>query len=135
MQLNRFCLANNLAHNKLLRLTFHHTQKTLYVNALESYYRSEELGKEIGKKRAEIARSIEIYTVDSFNLGSSKVTKSKEVFERNGMEYIFEGSSIFKMLNHSQKEDVLTVAGRRPPLTKTLKRELKRTHRLVTKTF
>ena len=105
------------------------------MNSLESYYRSEDLGKDINKKRVEIARSIEIYTVDNFNLGSSepKRGRNKDLYERNGMEYIFEGSSIFKMLNHSQKEDLLTLAPRRN-LPKTLRRELKRAHKLLQRT-
>lgn len=39
--LNRFCLANNLTSNKLLRLTYHKDQKLIYFNYLESYYKSE----------------------------------------------------------------------------------------------
>ena len=51
-----------------MRLTLHRNQQIIYVNSLESYYRSEELGKDIAKKRVDIAKSIEIYTVDNFEL-------------------------------------------------------------------
>lgn len=49
--INRFCLANNLTSNKLLRLTYSKDTKVIYFNYLDSYYKSQDIGKDIGKKR------------------------------------------------------------------------------------
>ena len=38
------------------------------------------------------------------------------------------------MLNHAQREDLLCFGGKRPNFSKNIKREIKRAHRLVTKT-
>jgi hypothetical protein len=131
--LNRFCLANNLTNNKVLRLTYHNTHRLIYFNYLESYYKCEDVGKDILKKRLDIAKGIEIYTIDSFGLVDKKRRKPNDVLENNELEYVFEGNTI-KMLNHAQHEDLLFFGGKRTLFTKTLKREIKRAHKLVVKT-
>ena len=47
-------------------MIFNKKDKTAYFNCIDSYYKSDETGKDIVKKRAEIAKGIEIYTIDSF---------------------------------------------------------------------
>jgi hypothetical protein len=131
--LNRFCLANNLTNNKVLRLTYHKGDRLIYFNYLESYYKCEEVGKDIVKKRLDIAKGIEIYTIDSFGLVDKKRRKPNDVLENNELEYIFEGNTI-KMLNHAQHEDLLFFGGKRTLFSKTVKREIKRAHKLVAKT-
>lgn len=81
--LNRFCLTNNLTNNKILRLTYHKENKLIYFNYLESYYKSDDVGKDIVKKRLDITKGIEIYTVDSFGLGDKKRRKPNDVLENN----------------------------------------------------
>lgn len=51
------------------------------------------------KKRGDISKGIEIYTVDNYGLGDKKRRKLNEVLENSELEYIFEGNTI-KMLNH-----------------------------------
>lgn len=111
------------------RLTYHKSDKVLYFNYLDSYYKSDDVGKDVLKKRSEIAKGIEIYTVDSFGLEKKK-RKFNEMLQNNAAEYIFEGSTI-KMLNHSEHEDLLQYLGKRAPYTKTAKRDLKRAHKML----
>jgi hypothetical protein len=85
------------------------------------------------KKRVDITKGIEIYTVDSFGLVDKKRRKPNDILENNELEYIFEGNTI-KMLNHAQHEDLLCFGGKKSNFGKTIKREIKRAHRLVAKT-
>lgn len=80
--LNRFCLANNLINTKISRLTFHQHDKVIYFNYLNSYYKADDPSKDIPKKRGEIAKGIEIYTIDSFGL-ERKRRKLNEVLVDN----------------------------------------------------
>ena len=64
--LNRYCLTNNLMNGKLSRLTYNREDRVVYFNYIDSYYKSEEVGKDLVKKRADVAKGIEIYTIDSF---------------------------------------------------------------------
>ena len=47
------------------------------------------MGKDIQKKRVDIAKGIEIYTVDNFGIVDRKRRKANEMMEDNGMEYVF----------------------------------------------
>ncbi len=86
--LNRFCLNSNLNNSKLSRLTYHKKDKVIYFNYLDSYYKSDDTSKDMLKKRAEIAKGIEIYTIDSFGLEKKK-RKFNEMLQDNEIEYIF----------------------------------------------
>lgn len=103
----------------------------IYFNYLNSYYKAEDPSKDIPKKRAEISKGIEIYTVDSFGLEKKK-RKFNEVVMDNQSEYIFEGSTI-KMINHAEHEDLMQFVGKKTPFSKTAKRELKRAHKMLIK--
>lgn len=129
--MNRFCLNSSLINNKISRLTYHKKDKVIYFNYLDSYYKTDDANKDVVKKRAEIAKGIEIYTVDSFGLEKKK-RKFNEMIQNNEIEYIFEGSTI-KMLNHSEHEDLLQYVGKKPAFTKNAKRELKRAHKMLVK--
>jgi len=93
------CLNNGLTNVKLIRLTYNKADRVLYVNHLDSYYKSDDSGKDMVKKRGDISKGIEIYTVDNYGLGDKKRRKLNEVLENSELEYIFEGNTI-KMLNH-----------------------------------
>ena len=99
LQLNRLCLNNGLTNTKLTRLIYNKADRVLYVNYLDSYYKSDDTGKDMIKKRADIAKGIEIYTIDNYGLGDRKKRKLNEVLENSQLEYVFEGNTI-KMLNH-----------------------------------
>jgi hypothetical protein len=73
--LNRFCLNSGLNNSKIVRMIFNKEDKTAYFNCMDSYYKSEETGKDMVKKRAEIAKGIEIYTNDSFGPAEKKRRK------------------------------------------------------------
>jgi hypothetical protein len=62
--LNRFCLLTNHTNTKLVRLTYNRHSKVAYFNYLDSYYKSEEAGKEVSKKRSDISKGMDIYTID-----------------------------------------------------------------------
>lgn len=68
MLLNRYYL-NNTFNSKILRFTLEHESKLLYINSLESYYKCEEQGKDLNKKRGQITRDIELYTIEGFDEG------------------------------------------------------------------
>lgn len=72
----------------MLRLTFEKDTKILYFNYLESYYKVDDSAKEVIKKRSDINRGIEIYTLESFG-ATEKRRKVNEVIEINDMEYVF----------------------------------------------
>jgi hypothetical protein len=127
--LNRFCLGSSLMNSKLSRLTYNKNDKVLYFNYIDSYYKTDDISKDVVKKRAEIAKGIEIYTVDSFGLSDHKRRKFNEVMDNSQMEYIFEGNTI-KMMNHAENEDLMQFVGRKAIFSKTIKRELKRAHKM-----
>ena len=80
MLINRFCLNNNFTNNKLLRLTYNRFDKVIYFNYLDSYYKSDEIGKDIIKKRADISKAIEVYTVESLGpIDSRKKRKTQDL--------------------------------------------------------
>lgn len=56
--LNRFCLANNLVNSKILRFTYNVNSKVIYLNYMDSYYKSDEAGKDLIKKRSDINKEI-----------------------------------------------------------------------------
>lgn len=99
MLINRFCLANNLINSKLIRLTFNRSDKVLYVNALDSYYKAEDSAKDMIRRRHEISKLVEMDTVEHLERTSKRVRKPEEYYQHNGQEYVF-GSSSIKMLNH-----------------------------------
>ena len=68
MMLNRFCLQNNLTNSKIVRLTFDSVKKLLYFNYFDSYYKCEDLGKDMVKKRVELSKAVEMFTVDNYHL-------------------------------------------------------------------
>ena len=78
--LNRFCLNSGLNNSKIVRMIYNKEDKTGYFNYIESYYKSEEMGKDMQKKRAEIAKGIEIYTNDSFGPVDKKKRRLNEVY-------------------------------------------------------
>lgn len=121
LQLNRLCLNSGLTNMKLARLTYNKTDRVLYVNYLDSYYKSDDSGKDMIKKRADIAKGIEIYTIDNYGLGDKKKRKLNEVLENSELEYVFEGNTI-KMLNHGENEDLMQFVGRKAIFSKTIKR-------------
>lgn len=129
--LNRFCLANNLVNARLLRLVHSPSDRLLFLNYLESYYKSDELPKDLIKKRTDIARGIDIYHMDPTELPRKK-RKLNEVLQRNQIEYSFEGSTI-KMVS-APGEDLLLYAGRRLPLARAIKRELRRAFKCIAHT-
>lgn len=112
----------------MARLTYHRGDKVAYFNYVDSYYKTDDPNKDVSKKRADVNKGVEIYTVDSFGLDKKK-RKFNEVMENNEMEYIFEGNTI-KMLNHGQHQDLMLYSGRKAIFSKTIKRELKRGHRM-----
>ena len=73
------------------------------------------------KKRADVAKGIEIYTIDNYGLGDKKKRKPNEMLENNQLEYVFEGNTI-KMLNHGENEDLMQFIGRKAIFSKTIKR-------------
>ena len=65
-------------------MTYHKNDKVLYFNYIDSYYKTDDLSKDIVKKRAEINKGIEIYTIDSFGIGvDKKKRKFNEVQENS----------------------------------------------------
>ena len=124
--LNKFCLTNQLANNKLIRFTYEKDSSVIYINLLESFYKTEENSKDLYKKRLDISRGIDIYALDALELDSwfgaegKKKRKLNEVIVKNDQEYIFEGNTI-KMLNHKEKEDLLCFVGKCGNLGKNLK--------------
>ena len=56
--LNRYCLNSNLVNSKLSRMTYHKNDKVIYFNYIDSYYKTDDLSKDIVKKRAEINKGI-----------------------------------------------------------------------------
>ena len=103
--LNKFCLTNQLSNNKLIRFTYEKDSTVIYLNLLDSFYKTDDNQKELFKKRVDISRGIDIYAVDvldgDFWIGGHERKKRKlnEFMIKNDQEYIFEGSTI-KMLNH-----------------------------------
>ena len=105
-----------------MRFTFGLDDKLLYINSLESYYKADEQGKDLNKKRVQIAKDIETYTIEGL-----PEFKSKEVDNlTNGFEYSFEGNTI-KMLNLFKNEDL--VANKKEKLKKReMEVELKKSY-------
>ena len=60
-------------------MIYNKDDKTAYFNYIDSYYKSEETGKDMLKKRADIAKAIDIYTNDSFGPVEKKRRKLNEV--------------------------------------------------------
>ena len=120
--LNRYYLSNSISNSKLMRFTFGLDDKLLYINSLESYYKADEQGKDLNKKRVQIAKDIETYTIEGL-----PEFKSKEVDNlTNGFEYSFEGNTI-KMLNLFKNEDL--VANKKEKLKKReMEVELKKSY-------
>ena len=121
-------------NNKLSRLTYNRESRVVYFNYIDSYYKSDDLSKDLVKKRVDVAKGIEIYTIDSFYMdmedtGERKRRKFNEVLKSNEQEYIFEGNTI-RMLNHAEHEDLMQFTGRKTIFSKTVKRELKRAHKM-----
>jgi hypothetical protein len=48
---------------KIIRLTYNTEDKILYTNYFDSYYRPDEVGKDMNKKRSDLARNIDKYCV------------------------------------------------------------------------
>ena len=104
MLLNRYYLNNSISNSKILRFTFGLDDKLLYINSLESYYKSDDQGKDLSKKRSQITKDIEYYTVEG--IYHQDVIRDKEHNTKNGFEYSFEGNTI-KMLNLFKNEDLI----------------------------
>lgn len=49
--LNRYCLSNNLFNQRLIRLTYQRPGQVLYVNTLNTYYKTDDLSKDMTKRR------------------------------------------------------------------------------------
>lgn len=83
--LNKFCLNSALSNNKLIRLTFEETSTVLYVNLLDSVYKIDEQPKDLVKKRLELSRGIDIYTLDAswYENADRKKRKLNEFAKRN----------------------------------------------------
>lgn len=64
--LNKFCLSNNLSNHKLIRFTYETESAVIYINLLDSFYKIEEAPKDLYKKRLDIGRGIDIYTLDNW---------------------------------------------------------------------
>jgi len=56
--MNRFYLASNCTNSKILRLTYNKSSKVIYFNYFDSYYKNDETGKDIVKKRQDISKGI-----------------------------------------------------------------------------
>lgn len=76
MLVNRFCLTNSLINSKLIRLTFNKTDKVLYVNALDSYYKADETAKDMIRRRSEISKLVEMDTVEFYETTTKRVRRS-----------------------------------------------------------
>lgn len=76
MLVNRFCLTNSLTNSKLIRLTFNKTDKVLYVNALDSYYKADETAKDMIRRRSEISKLVEMDTVEFYETTTKRVRRS-----------------------------------------------------------
>ena len=88
-----------MSASKIVRLTFDTNQKVLYFNYFDSYYKSEEADKDMVKKRSDISRNVERFTVDNYRLDGESCRKRSRVYQRNEAEFCFEITS-FKMMNH-----------------------------------
>lgn len=79
-------MSNNLSSNKLVRMTYQTTDKVIYFNYLDCYYKSpDDVGKDVSKKRAEISRGVEMYTTDYYGSEGRKIRKLNEYYESNEM--------------------------------------------------
>jgi len=85
---NRYCLQNNLTINRIVRFTFDEEEKVLYLNYFDSYYKTDEVGKDMIKKRIELSRGVEIYTTE-FYRGDNPIRKPTHYLQSNRMEYLF----------------------------------------------
>ena len=85
-----------------MRFVFELNSKLLYINCIDSYYKTDEAVKDIGKRRMQIAKDIELYTVE----GIADQKQKEKLHEKNGFEYCFEGNTI-KMLNLQKNEDMM----------------------------
>ena len=66
--INRYCLATNLTNNKLIRLTYNMQDRVVYFNYMDCYYKAEDPNKDMPRKRVEITRNVEFYTVEEAEL-------------------------------------------------------------------
>lgn len=62
--LNKFCLTNQLSNNKLIRFAYEKESTVIYINLLDSFYKTDENPKDLYKKRLDISRGIDIYALD-----------------------------------------------------------------------
>ncbi len=76
--LNKFCLTNQLSNGKLIRFTYEKESTLVYINLLESFYKTEENPKDLYKKRIEISKGIEIYALDVLELDQWFASENKK---------------------------------------------------------
>lgn len=64
--------------------------RVMYFNYMDCYYKADDTTKDVGRKRVEIARNVEIYTVDEVECeGRKRIKTSESFYKSNQLEYIF----------------------------------------------
>ena len=104
--LNKYYLVNNIANPKLLRFLFNPENKLLYINFFESFYKPDDQGKELAKRRNQITKDIEFYTIEPIIEEFPPWNETQDPIFKNGLEYSFEGNTI-RMQNHQNKETMI----------------------------
>ncbi len=75
--MNRFNLENNLMNSRIVRINYFPDSKLIYVNSLYSYYKGDDQMKDQARKRQELAKNIELYTLDITTMEDSLKKKRK----------------------------------------------------------
>lgn len=88
--LNKFCLTNQLSNNKLIRFTYENESSVVYINLLESFYKTDENPKDLPKKRYDICKSIDFYTTQIID--SDSTFHSEDNKKRNNTEFVLKNS-------------------------------------------